>query len=234
MKNNINLILQPYQPLQRVRIGGKRYYRVGDKAYPSVTTVLSSIKKQSLENWRAWVGEEKANNITNSAAVHGTALHSLAEAFILNNTNFKSENPFAVKRFKPIKRILETKISNVYGVEPNLYSDKLGVAGSIDLVAEYEGVLSIIDFKTARKKRTSKDIKSYFMQAAIYAAFVYERWGIVPKQIVIIMSCEDQEERPLIFKEPITPWLNQAVDIIDKSEYSVENLNEIEYELENE
>jgi len=84
-------------------------------------------------------------------------------------------------------------INNIYALEKSLFSEELGVAGTVDCIAEYNGELSIIDFKTAEKPKPRDWIENYFVQAAAYACMFFERTGIPVKKLVIIMTCENGE-----------------------------------------
>ena len=92
--------------------------------------------------------------------------------------------------FKIAKPTLNN-IDNIHALEGSLYSKELGVAGTVDCIAEYNGELSIIDFKTSKAPKPREWIDGYFVQAAAYACMYYELTGIAVKKLVIIMACED-------------------------------------------
>lgn len=169
---------------------GKRAYKVpsGD-FYPSVTTVVGIVKEDAIKEWRARVGEEEAARIAKAAAGRGTELHYMVERYLLNEVP-KSENQTANMLFNRIRHILN-RIDNVRAQEIALWSDELMVAGTCDCVADYNGVPSIIDFKSALHTKQEDWILDYFMQATAYSYMWEERTGEAIDQIVIIISSED-------------------------------------------
>jgi len=180
--------------LKRVEIDGKRFYQVPgeeDLKLVSVTTVTSFQKAQSIKEWRQRVGEKKANSITRKAASRGTDMHTLVEHY-LKNESLPSVQPLSEFLFKFAKPSLD-RINNIYALESPLYSRKLGIAGTVDCIAEYEGELSVIDFKTSKEPKPEEWIEGYFVQAVAYACMLYELTGIIAKKLVIIMSCENGE-----------------------------------------
>ena len=82
------------------------------------------------------------------------------------------------------------KIKNVFGVEPKLFSEEMGLAGTADLVAEYNGKISIIDYKTKRSKQRKEWMHDYFIQTAAYAKMWEELTGKPIEQLVILASSE--------------------------------------------
>jgi len=180
--------------LKRVEIDGKRYYQIPgheDVKLVSVTTVTSFQKAKSIKEWRKRVGEEKANTITRKAASRGTDLHTMVEYYLKNQT-LPEVQPLSEFLFKFARPFLD-KINNIYALESPLYSLKLGVAGTVDCIAEYDGELAVIDFKTSKEPKPEEWIKGYFVQAVAYACMLYELTGIMVKKLVIIMSCENGE-----------------------------------------
>ena len=84
-------------------------------------------------------------------------------------------------------------IDNIHGLEKPLYSEYLGIAGTVDCIAEYNNELAIIDFKTSKKPKKREWIEGYFVQCAAYACMLYELTGLTVKKFVIIMTCENGE-----------------------------------------
>lgn len=180
--------------LKRVEIDGKRFYQVPgeeDLKLVSVTTVTSFQSAKSIKEWRQRVGEEVANRKTRRATSRGTDMHTLVEYYLKNET-LPSVQPLSEFLFKFAKPTLD-KIDNIHALESPLYSKKLGIAGTVDCIAEYEGELAVIDFKTSEKPKPEKWIEGYFVQAVAYACMLYELTGIIVKKLVIIMSCENGE-----------------------------------------
>lgn len=194
---------------------GRKYFTEDGNAYPSITTVLGILSKQSIMEWRARVGEEEANKISRQAAGRGTAVHKLAEDYLDNVEDWKGKHmPANVASFLDIKPILDERINNVWFQEEFLYSDKLKCAGQVDCIAEFDGELSIIDFKTSRRVKKKEDITGYFIQMFFYAAAFLERTGVPIKQGVIIMAVDGNE--PLVFKVPVFDYMEHFLSVRKK------------------
>ena len=177
---------------------GKRYYVTpeGEKL-PSVTTVLGAMKKAEIMAWRKRVGEESANAISRKAAGRGTNVHTLCERY-LNNEKLGNIMPDAKEMFTDLVPYLDN-IDNIWYQEQALWSHQLGLAGRVDCIAEYEGKLSVIDFKTSKRIKTKESIQDYFWQTCAYALMTEELTGIPVNDLVIIMAVDN--EKPIIFKE---------------------------------
>jgi genome maintenance exonuclease 1 len=106
--------------------------------------------------------------------------------------------PDAVEMFRTLKPLLN-RINNIHYQECALWSKQLEMAGRVDCIAEFDGELSVIDFKTSKKIKSSADIEDYYWQTAAYALMYEEMIGIPINNLVIIMAVED--EQPLIFKQ---------------------------------
>ena len=157
----------------------------------SITSVTSHFNKHIFVDWRKRVGEDEANRITKRATNRGTKTHELIEKHLLNE-EVELDNPSTKMLFTQAKKVLQN-INNIYALEKSLYSNELGVAGTVDCIAEYNGELSIIDFKTAAKPKPREWIENYFVQAAAYACMFYEITDIPVKKLVILMTCENGE-----------------------------------------
>jgi len=177
--------------LTRKSIDGVRYYNVNDRPMVSITSVTSHFNKHIFVDWRKRVGEDEANRITKRATTRGTGTHELIEKHLLNE-EVVLDNPSTKMLFTQAKKVLQN-INNIYALEKSLYSSELGVAGTVDCIAEYNGELSIIDFKTAAKPKPREWIENYFVQAAAYACMFYELTDIPVKKLVILMTCENGE-----------------------------------------
>lgn len=197
------------QRLQRVETpDGRLYQTPSGKRYPSVTTITGLLSKQSIIEWRKRVGEEEANRISTKAAKRGTKIHSLCESY-LNNESVEPDF-FHKEMWDTIVPELR-KINNVHCLETPLYSDHLQVAGTVDCIAEYEGKLAVIDFKTSKRIKSRDDIHGYFMQCSAYAVAFEERTGIPVGKLVVIMGVDD--EQALVFKERRDDWIEQFKDL---------------------
>lgn len=179
--------------LSRESIDGVRYYNIGgeNKKLVSITSVISHYSKATFAKWRKRVGEEEANRITKRATSRGTDTHTLIESYLLNE-ELTEVQPISEMLFKLAKPTLN-RINNIHCLESSLYSEVLGVAGSVDTIAEFDGELAVIDYKTSAKPKPREWIEGYFVQTMFYGMALYEMTGIQIKKLVIIMTCEDGE-----------------------------------------
>ena len=186
-----------------------RVYRVpGGELYPSITTVLSAYNKKAIIEWRQRVGEEKANEISRKAAGRGTKLHNTVEKYLLNEmTDMKLQTmmPDIKEMFFDMRKIIDENIGDIYGIEQPLYSHKLKLAGRCDCIAEWNGELAIVDWKTASRTKDKDHIQNYFMQATAYAEMFEERTGRSIDTIVVVIAV--QSELPQLFVENKTKYL---------------------------
>ena len=201
---------------------GVRLYETpeGNK-YPSITTVLSVRNKKGLFEWRKRVGEDVANYVARKAANRGTSVHHMCEDYI--NNDFDEEKhkkkflPYVL--FNQLRESVLQKIDNIYAQECGLYSDKYKVAGRVDCIAEYDGKLSIIDFKTSSKERSDDWNESYYIQASAYAEMFEERTGIEINQVAILVVTEDGVVQEFVKNK--TEYLPLLSDVI--KEWKVKN-----------
>mgnify|MGYP001185877216 FL=1 len=191
-----------------------RVYDTPDGKYPSVTTVLKILSEDSIAAWRARVGEDEANKISYRASNRGTAVHNIIERYLSNeDLNFSMFQPHIVQSLKNLKPILDKRISVIYALEAPLYSKYLGVAGRVDCVGVFDGVPSIIDFKTSAKKKYKKWIENYFIQESAYAIMWEERTGMPCPNLVTIMDVDNDE--PLVFIEHRDNWTKKLLRTIE-------------------
>ena len=189
-----------------------RFYRTPEgKLYPSVTTVMSHASKESIKAWRERVGEEEANKISNQAATRGTKIHDLCENVLLNNDIDTSNLSLLDKQMWDRFRPELDRINNIHAIEDPLYSNHLRMAGRVDCIAEWDGKLSVIDFKTSRKPKRKEWIDNYFMQCTSYAIMFEEMTGIPVSQIVVAITVEG--EQPQIFVEKRDNYTEQLLDL---------------------
>jgi len=213
-----------YDDLGDASVPGTRLYVTPQgNTYPSITTVLSVRGKEAIYEWRRRVGEEEANRVTRHACARGTALHTIAEKYLNNEPDIYNtdEMPHVVALFRSIQPVLDNNIGRVVMQECPLYSDHLGIAGRVDLVAEYEGKLSIIDFKTSKRVKTRDEISNYFIQSCAYSIMFEERTGIPVPRTVIIMAVDDSST-PVVFKEKRDSWTSELQKVI--KEYNTKKL----------
>jgi|TARA_R100000030_G_scaffold29991_1_gene22074 genome maintenance exonuclease 1 len=217
-----NHIEVDYPTLSRQMIDGVRYYDTPDgQKLVSITSIISHINREIFREWRARVGNEEANKITKQSTSRGTDMHTLVEHYI-KNQQLPTVQPLSEMLFKQAKPDLN-KIDNIHAIEQALFSKELGVAGSVDCIAEFEGELSIIDFKTSKKPKPRNWIDHYFVQCAAYACMLYEMTGIMVKKFVIIMSCENGEVK--VYEEyDKRKYINMLADYISEFvEFKLQN-----------
>ena len=200
---------------------GRKYRTPEGVDLPSITTVLSILSRDSIAKWRKRVGEKEANRISGKASGRGTRVHEITEKYINNEPNYKEGyTPDIIHSFNVMKPILDGFIGKVYAQEAPLYSNHLGVAGRVDCVAEFDGIPSIIDFKTSMKPKKREWVKNYFMQEAAYAVMWEERTGQSITQLVTIISV-DGKDKPQSYVEHRDNWINSLKDTI--KQYNEEN-----------
>ena len=208
--------------LKTETINRKRFYVTpeGNK-YPSITTVLSSRKKEGLWEWRKRVGNDVANYVARTSAARGTAVHHMCEDYLNNDLDKFKEHK---KNFLPwclftqLQKFLDNYVNEIYAQECGLYSDKYKVAGRVDCIAEYKNTLSIIDFKTSSKERTDDWNENYYIQASAYAEMFEERTGIETEQVVILVVTEDGSVQEFVKnKHDYLPMLEESINTWSKS-----------------
>jgi hypothetical protein len=202
-------------------INGKRFYVTPEgKKYPSITTVLSGRSKEGINRWRKSVGDDVANQIMRSAAKRGTAVHQLVEDY-LNNEELSNQDVLPLALFSILKPELDD-INNIALQEGGLYSDKWGIAGRVDCIAEYKGKLSVIDFKTSTKEKKEEWVENYFIQGSAYCEMYEERYGTSINQVVILIVTEDGAVQSFIKdKKDYLPLLKPAIEDFNKDNETI-------------
>ena len=193
MFNHVKLDLPQ---LERETIDGVRYYKVPTEEellkLVSITSITSHFNKEIFIKWRKKVGDEEADRVTRKATSRGTDMHTLVENHLYNAEILPKVQPLSEMLFNVAKPALK-RINNIYALEGSLYSQFLGIAGTVDCIAEFDGELSIIDFKTSKKPKPREWIDNYFVQCCAYACMLHELTGLSVKKFVIIMACENGE-----------------------------------------
>ena len=196
--------------IEQINLPDRRLYQTPEgNRYPSVTTVLSILESPELDEWRLKVGPEEAARIGRIAADSGTKLHEACENYLLGRpTKWTMFDLNAKDMYKLCLPVLE-RIDVIHAIECRLYSDKLKVAGSVDLIGVLDGDLCIMDWKSSKRYKSKVDIPNYFMQAAAYAYMWWERTGIVVKKIKILMAIP--EYGLLIHEENVADWIQKFI-----------------------
>ncbi len=188
-----------------------------NESYPSITTVLGAQSKQGILEWKKRVGEDVANHISNQAATRGTAVHNMVEDH-LNNINVDEVEKYK-KQFLPrmMFNVLKpelTKINNIRLQEAAMYSSDYTVAGRVDCIGEYDGVLSVIDFKTSTREKSEDWIENYFIQGAAYSQMFKEHFGEEVTQVVILITTEQGTTQ--VFKKNPYDYLEKLKQYVEE------------------
>ena len=205
--------------LDSTTIEGKRYYWTPDGAlYPSVTSVLGSNKdkKEGLQRWRNRVGLQEADRISRRTSNRGTQLHKICEDYLLNKENYLTKHmPLHIELFNHIRPILDKSVEVIYGNEIALFSHTLKTAGRTDMFCRFQGIDTIVDFKTATKDKKEQWIEDYFLQSTCYAIMLEEVYKDVQKihipQIAIVVAVEDGEEKQQLFVKKTSEYREKVL-----------------------
>lgn len=186
-----------------------RTYHTKDGSYPSLTTILGKTANAPwLEKWKARVGEEEAARVSKIATDRGTLIHAYAEKHF-NGENIWEDLKKEALDVRQMSRDLitatSTGLEEVWGQEQVLWSNKYKYAGRTDMVGIWKGKPTIIDFKTAKKKKVITQIRDYFIQGCGYAVAHNEMYKTAIKDIVIIITVDGDE--PQIFEKAAPPYL---------------------------
>lgn len=210
-KKFVHNLIELNEGMVSEEINGQRYYSTPEGSYPSVTTVVGWEKRKFFAEWRKNNPEESKRVTT-----RGSRLHSLIEKYIKNDTlNKKKIDPFTLDLFLQIKNEID-KIDNIKAIECPLYSNLLKLAGRVDCIAEYDGVLSVIDFKGSTKQKKENEIDNYFMQATAYSVMWQELTKQKINNIVILIGCEDGD--PQVFQKKPINYVKQLKECIQNYE----------------
>jgi len=196
---------------------GGRFYETPDgESYPSVTTITGLLSKDSILAWRKRVGDSKADAITKAATTRGNKVHKMAEMYLKNEMAsqinlFEDPAPHIEDMFMQLTELLDNSIGTIKAIEAPLYSHTLKVGGRVDVVAEWDGELAVIDFKTSSKTKKESWIDGYFMQSSAYALMFEELTGIKISKIVIAIAVENN--RSQVFIKNSTEYLQQFIDL---------------------
>lgn len=205
-----NNLVSPVQLKVENTPKGRFYTTPAGNRFPSITTLLGQKEKPWLEDWRNSLGVDKADKETKRAADRGEAVHAMVEKFLNNEPNCtQGYLPEHITEFNPMRLRLK-RVNNIYLQEAALYSETLKVAGRVDCVGEWDGVLSIIDFKTSTNDKNNTMITDYYLQTTAYALMFQEMYNIQIDDIVIIMSVE-KGIIPMIFTQRVDDWIEPLI-----------------------
>ena len=197
---------------------GRFYEHLETKeSYPSITTVLGAQSKQGILDWKKRVGEEVANHISRQAANRGTHVHNMVEDH-LNNLDVDQVEKYK-KQFLPrmMFNVLKpelSKINNIRLQEAAMYSTDYTVAGRVDCIAEYDGTLSVIAFKTSTKEKSEDWIENYFVQGSAYSQMYKEHFDEDVNQVVILITTEQGTTQ--VFKKNPHDYLEKLKQYVEE------------------
>lgn len=204
----LNLIQLPEAVAQTNPDGFRLYHTPEGKVYPSVTTVVGIVNEGYLSVWRENVGEAEADLIAARAGARGNRFHDFCECYLRGHP--KKPGMFDQELFNPFKAILD-RIDNIICLETALYSDKYRLAGRTDCVAEFDGVLSILDFKTSLNPKHSEDIESYWLQVTAYSLALEEMCGIRITKLTILIAVDGAP--PHVFHSDRSLWIKRLAEV---------------------
>lgn len=212
-KFDLSELKEPLELIDETKESGRTYITPEGNKYPSITTLLKYLSEDAIKQWQKRVGKKQAEKIRKQASNRGSLMHDIIEAYVKGEdlSDYSRSQKYL---FKIVKKHLN-KMDKIICLENPLYSDKLGVAGRVDCVGDYNGELSVIDFKTSKKKKKKEWLKGYFFQATFYAQCLYELYGIKIKKLVLIVAYENGSsevftDKPKNFFPELVEYLKYA------------------------
>ena len=237
-KKVFTLNLTKLPEVKRVTLEGKRHYVLDDgtlaRPFPSVTSITSSCKKSraGLNAWRKRVGAEEANRVSATASSRGTSVHQLIEDHCQNNGIEVTETsigkrlpegvmPHAYDMFTRLRDVADAHIDNIRVIEGMMYSRHLRTAGTVDMIAEFDGELAVIDWKTSNKRKTRSQIYNYFKQESAYAVMYEENTNIPIKKLVTVITSGEGTSQT--FVEHRDEWIGEFIKLRDDYELELQS-----------
>ena len=209
-----------FKEIQRRLVDGVRYYVLEEEevAYPSITSVISHVNRKKWADWQQKVGLQEANKVRNHSTRRGTKFHKVAEIH-LQNGDVKSltemEDPLIQLMFGAAKPYLDDRISNIVYQEKQMYTHKFGVAGTVDLICDFDGELAVVDFKTSKAEKPEEWLEDYFVQLSAYWAMFSEMTGTAPKKLVVFLVGENGDVQ-IVERTNIMDYLRTLQDYVSQ------------------
>ena len=198
--------------LESTEVNGKRFYKVEEDLFPSVTTVLSSFEKEGIKQWEQRVGQTEANKIKNYSSRRGTQLHLMCEDYVMNQEQYKvGRMPSTIELFKQIQPYLDNYMESVYNIEIPLHSKELKAAGRCDLLCRMHRVNCIVDYKTSTKPKKEEWIENYFLQTTEYAMMVEEMYDLPIFYNIVLIAVE--EGGPQVFIKKPSMYKDKVINL---------------------
>jgi genome maintenance exonuclease 1 len=215
MFNHLPPPVLPKLTVETLKSGIRHYNTPTGNAYPSVTTMLGHKDKPWLNEWRESMGAEKADKEMKRTAKRGTKVHEIIEKYLDNEENPTDGYDLQyIKRFNQLKLFLD-KVDNIHIQEAALYSDMLRIAGRVDCIGEYDGKLSVIDFKTSNNNKDREMVLDYFLQTTAYAIMYHEMTGIPIENVAILITVE-KGMVPMVYQDQIDKYVSPLLKRIDE------------------
>lgn len=210
---NYDILDDPKFCEQTKGYGRRSYVTRNGHRYPSITAVLSQTmteeKKRILEAWKNKVGAEEADRIRKYSLQRGEELHTLIETYIKDvefNNQYDNSPDISKYLFDQVQPYI-SKINNIQAFEHTIYSDILKIGGRCDCIAEYDGKLSVIDFKTSTKIKEEWMLEDYFLQAAFYAVAFSELFKPLKVTQSVILVATENDSEPSVFVQNVSDWV---------------------------
>jgi|TARA_B100000073_G_scaffold171028_1_gene141405 genome maintenance exonuclease 1 len=202
---------------------GRFYKAPNGNWYPSVTTVTGHKAIEGIKKWEQRVGWTKAESIRRSSSWRGTKFHGIVEEYFKGNLEKVKESKGLPSYLFGFARETLDRIDNIHCLEAPLYSDDLCLAGRVDCIAEFDGELAIIDFKTTGTLKKEDWLHKYFVQEAAYAYMYYERTGVEVKKLVTLSVAEDGQTQ-VVQKYDKIPYVDTLCQWIKDYRYFQESI----------
>ena len=218
MFTTIEKFRDAFKDVKRKLLNGTRYYIIEEQeiAYPSITSVLSWINRAKWADWQQKVGLEEANRVRKHSTSRGTDLHKVFEVY-LQNGDYQSlpefKRPIIQMMFNSAKKDIDKRLNNIHLQEQTMYSHKICLAGTVDLVCEVDGELAIVDFKTSKAEKPEEWLEDYFVQLSAYWAMFSEVTGEVPKKLVVFLVGENGDVQ-IVERKNIMNYLTTLQDYV--------------------
>lgn len=188
-------------------------YKVDGKRLPSVTGIIGIYDKPALLNWAvnqcvAYLKPYKDQPVTaeilaampkewrkvrDEAAQIGTDFHAFAEAFAKGEKPKLPDGParFAADAF--MQWVTEHHFKPV-AIERRILSRQEWYAGTVDVIAEIDGELTVLDYKTSKKPFKGIMYDEWRLQLAAYALAFEEETGMRPTRRIIARFPKEEDD----------------------------------------
>ena len=207
---NYDLLENRKKELIQDNSGPGRVYLSRDGTFPSITNLLfEMVSKKGIQAWEDNIGKDDAQKIKTKTSRRGTRIHGYLEKYMAGDENYlENAPPDHMELVNLAIPQINEKIDNIRGIELGMWSDGLKIAGTSDLIADYEGELAVIDWKTATYIKKEEYIFSYILQGTAYCRMLYEMYGLLPKKVVIcsLIRFDSMKYNPMMDEDIYIDW----------------------------